>query len=55
MPKKKRKVEKIAIESDSDNDDFKIRKKKGHKFAIIDSDEDDEFSQKPSTSKGKIR
>ena len=56
MPKKKRKVEKIAIESDSDdNDDFKIPKKKGHKFAICESDdEEDDLAPKPSTSKGKI-
>ena len=55
MPKKKRKVEKIAIESDSDDsDDFKIPKKKGHKVALSDSDDDNFSSPKPSTSKGKI-
>ena len=54
MPKTK-KIEKIAIESDSDDNDFKIPKKKGHKFAISDSDDDDLSSPKPSTSKGKIR
>ena len=56
MPKKKRKVEKIAIESDSDDsDDFKIPKKKGHKVAICESEDDEDgISPKPSTSKGKI-
>ena len=51
MPKKKGKVE-----SDSDdNDDFKIPKKKGHKFAICESDDDqDGIAPKSSTSKGKI-
>ena len=55
MPKKKRNVEKIAIESDSDDNDFKIPKKKGHKFAICESDDDeDDISPKPSVSKGKF-
>ena len=57
MPKKAQKTPKIAILSDSDDDkdDFKNRKKKGHKFAISESDDDDYFSSpKPSTLKGKI-
>ena len=57
MPKKKRKIEKITIESDSDdNYDFIRPKKKGRKFAFLsDSDSDDDLcSPKPSTSKGKI-
>ena len=56
MPKKAKKTPKIAVLSDSDDeeDDFKVPKKKGHKFAISDSDDDDEFSPKLSTSKGKI-
>ena len=56
MPKKAQKTPKIAILSDSDDDkdDFKNRKKKGHKFAISDSDDNEDFSSpKPSTSKGK--
>ena len=56
MPKKAKKNAKIAKKSDSDDDDdFKIRKipkKKGHKIAISDSD--DELSPKPSKSKGRI-
>ena len=58
MPKKTKKAPKIAFLSDTDsdsNDDFKIPKKKGHKFAIIDSDDDDFSTPKPSTLKGKIR
>ena len=58
MPKKAKKTQKIAIlsDSDQDKDDFKRPKKKGHKFAISESDDDDYFSSpKPSTSKGKIR
>ena len=58
MPKKANKTPKIAILSDSDDeDDFKKPKKKGHKIAISESDDDDDFSlssPKPSTSKGKI-
>ena len=57
MPKKAKKTPKIAILSDSDDDqdDFKRPKKKGHKFALSDSDDEDGFaSPKPSTSKGKI-
>ena len=57
MPKKAKKTQKIAIlsDSDQDEDDFKRPKKKGHKFAISDSDDDDDdfSSPKPSTSKGK--
>ena len=57
MPKKAKKTSKIAVSSDSDDDngDFKNPKKKGYKFAISDSDDDDDFSSsKPSTLKGKI-
>ena len=58
MPKKAQKTPKIAILSDSDDDedDFKIpKKKKGHKFVVSESDSEDDFSPpKPSTSKGKI-
>ena len=56
MPKKAKKTPKIAVLSDSDDeeDDFKVPKKKGHKFAISDSDDDDFSSPKPTTSKGKI-
>ena len=57
MPKKAKKTPKIAILSDSDDDqdDFKRPKKKGHKFALSDSDDEDGYaSPKPSTSKGKI-
>ena len=57
MPKKVNKTPKIAILSDSDDeDDFKKPKKKGHKIAISESDDDDFSlsSPKPSTSKGKI-
>ena len=58
MPKKAKKQAKIAKSSDSSDDvddDFKIPKKKGHKFVISDSDDDDDYSlSKPSTSKGKI-
>ena len=53
MPKKKFKKLKIA-KSDSDDDDFKIPKKKGHKIAISDSNDNDFPSSKLSTSKGKI-
>ena len=57
MPKKAKKTPKIAILSDSDDDedDFKRPKKKGHKFAISDSEDDDFSSPKPSKSKGKTR
>ena len=56
MPKKAKKTPKIAVLSDSDDeeDDFKVPKKKGHKFAISDSDDDVFSSPKPTTSKGKI-
>ena len=59
MPKKAKKTPKIAVLSDSDDDedDFKNLKKKGHKFALSESDSEDTFSSpksKPSTSKGKI-
>ena len=58
MPKKAQKTPKIAILSDSDDDedDFKIpKKKKGHKFVVSESDSEDDFSTpKPSTSKGRI-
>ena len=57
MPKKVNKLPKIAILSDSDDEyDFKKPKKKGHKIAISESDEDDVSlsSPIPSTSKGKI-
>ena len=58
MPKKAKKTPKIAILSDSDDDedDFKItKKKKGHKVALSDSDDEVDFSSpKPSTSRGKI-
>ena len=57
MPKKAKKTPKIAILSDSDDDqdDFKRPKKKGHKFALSDSDDEDGFaSPKPSASKGKV-
>ena len=56
MPKKAKKTPKIAVLSDSDDEeDFKNPRKKGHKFAISDSDDDDGSLPKPSTSKGKIR
>ena len=56
MPKKAKKTQKIAVLSDSDDEeDFKNPKKKGHKFAISDSDDDDLSLPKPSTFKGKIR
>ena len=49
MPKKAKKTPKIAVLSDSDEDeDFKKPKKKGHKIALSDSDDE------ASTSKGKI-
>ena len=55
MPKKAKKTQKIAVLSDSDDEeDFKNPRKKGHKYAISDSDDDDLSSPKPSTSKGKI-
>ena len=55
MPKKAKKTQKIAVLSDSDDEeDFKNPRKKGHKFAISDSDDDDLSLPKPSTSKGKI-
>ena len=56
MPKKAKKTPKIAVLSDSDDDedDFKNLKKKGHKFALSESDSEDDFSTpKPSTSKGR--
>ena len=63
MPKKAKsakKVEKIAVlsDSDGDDDDFKrLKKKKGHKIAISDSSDDDDdgsATSKSSTSQGKI-
>ena len=58
MPKKTKKTPKIAVLSDSDNEgdevDFKKPRKKGHKVALSDSDDDNISSPKPSTSKGKI-
>ena len=58
MPKKTKKTLKIAVLSDSDNEDdevdFKKPRKKGHKVALSDSDDDNFSSPKPSTSKGKI-
>ena len=59
MPKKAKKTPKIAIlsDSDEDEDDFKCPKKKGRKIAILsdsDDDCDDDFSaSKPTTLKGK--
>ena len=56
MPKKAKKTQKIAIlsDSDEDEDDFKCPKKKGRKIAIhSDSDDDDFSASKPTTSKGK--
>ena len=56
MPKKAKKTPKIAVLSDSDDEeDFKNPRKKGHKFTICESDDDeDDIAPKPSTSKGKI-
>ena len=58
MPKKSKKTPKIAILSDSDDDEdfnFKVKKKKGRKIAIeSDSDDDDFPASKPTTMKGKI-
>ena len=56
MPKKKRKVEKVAIQSDTDSDDndFTVPKKKGNKFAISDSDDEEDVFPKASTLKGKF-
>ena len=52
-----KKTPKIAVlsDSDEDEDDFKKPKKKGRKIALSDTDDEDDFSSpKPSTSKGKI-
>ena len=51
--KKEKKIDKIAFDSDSDdNDDFKNpKKKKGRKIAISDSSDDD--VPRASTSNGK--
>ena len=58
MPKKAKsakKLGKIVVQSDTDDDDFKKpRKKKGRKIAISDSDDDFDISAKICTSKGKI-
>ena len=43
MPKKAKKTPKIAVLSDSDEDDFKKPKKKGHKIALSDTDDEDDF------------
>ena len=52
MPKKAKKSKKIAVQSDSDDDDaFKKPKKKGLKIAISDSSDDDDGL---CPSKGKI-
>ena len=56
MPKKAQKAQKVAVLSDSDDDEdfnFKVKLKKGRKIAI-QSDSDDDFSSKPTNSKGKI-
>ena len=46
----------VLSDTESDDEDFKKPKKKGHKITFSDDDEDDNFSlsPKPSTSKGKI-
>ena len=58
MPKKAQKAQKVAVLSDSDDDEdfnIKVKMKKGRKIAIqSDSDDDDDFTSKPTKSKGKI-
>ena len=57
--RKAKKAQKIAVLSDSDDDEdfnFKVKMKKGRKIAIqSDSDDDDFSASKPTTAKGKIQ